>query len=321
MFNDIALIHNYIAEHRLLTHGSKIILGLSGGPDSVFLLHVLAPLHHTQQIYLFAAHLDHQWRANSSADVTFCAQLCASLHIPFEHATIAELGLNLKNNGSKEAVGRAARRQFFEQLRMKHTAEYIALAHHADDQQENFFIRLMRGTTLTGLIGMQPRSGYYIRPLLTTKKSDIVAYLHTHAISYLSDPSNTSAEFLRNRVREKVIPVVRDADARFDNNFAHTLTHLHEAEQFLTHLTTDTARTVTTPSGELDLAALLILHPYLRDRVLTQWLYTHKIPFTVSSTVIDEITRFIGNTKSTRHQMHTHWILCKSHATLSIKKQ
>ena len=151
--------------NNLIAESSKIILGLSGGPDSIYLLHKLASLRNTGTIKeLIAAHLDHEWRQDSAKDVAFCKQACKSLNVPFVSKKLSELNLSFK--GSPEEIGRNARRYFLEQIRTKHNADLIALGHHLQDQEETFFIRLIRGTSLSGLCAMWPKKGFYIRPLL-----------------------------------------------------------------------------------------------------------------------------------------------------------
>ena len=216
-------IHSFANSHKLLADNQTIIIGLSGGPDSVFLLHFLAHLRPTYNLTLVAAHLDHQWRENSADDVLFCRQLCDTLNIPLASNTISDLGLSLKFNGSQEEIGRKARRFFLESVKAQQNAHTIALGHHAQDQQETFFIRLVRGASLSGLTGMKVKEKDYIRPLLATNKKVILEYLHANNISYLRDPSNESDAYLRNRIRKHVIPALQLCDTRFETNFASTL--------------------------------------------------------------------------------------------------
>ncbi len=137
----IKQIDAFIAQYNLLPAGSTVVLGLSGGPDSVFLLHLLAD----KNIKLIAAHLDHEWRADSADDVTFCKKLAQKYNVPFITAKASELKRTFKWDGSQEQLGRAMRRHFFATVAAAHATDSIALAHHAQDQQETFFIRLMRG--------------------------------------------------------------------------------------------------------------------------------------------------------------------------------
>lgn len=318
----IDYIHSFIEKHALLPAGSTIIVGLSGGPDSVFLLHFLATLKAEKKLTLIAAHLDHQWRADSHKDVLFCEQLTLSLAIPFVSMKRSDLpGLY---TGSKEEQGRKARRAFFEQLKKQYHADAIALAHHAQDQQETFFMRLMRGTSLTGLTAIKPSHADYIRPLLKTNKSDIVAYLDEHSIAYLTDPTNSSSDFLRNRIRHTILPACTQADARFNHNFMFSLDRLQETEELLVDLTQEAfkkiALTSTTGGTALSLSGLLSLAPLLRQRVIFSWLWKEKVSFTPTQNFLNEIFRFLENKRSTRHKLGRTWALVKIKNILTVEK-
>src|SRR5579859_4278080 len=151
----ISRILEFTKNNHLIPDNHKIVVGLSGGPDSIFLLHLLADIRTQKNITLIAAHLDHQWRSNSAEDVIFCKKACDDLGIPFVSAQASDLSVAIKPNGSKEEVGRKLRRAFLESVAQQHNAHAIALAHHLQDQEETFLIRLIRGTTLSGLIGMR----------------------------------------------------------------------------------------------------------------------------------------------------------------------
>lgn len=332
----IPRIHSYIATHNLMPAQSRIIIGLSGGPDSLFLLHLLASLQKTHAIHLIAAHLDHEWRAESAQEALFCAAACAQLGIPFVTQKISELNTTITANGSKEQYARRMRRHFFEHVKYTHSADYIALAHHAQDQQETFFIRLIRGATATGIAAMRPQHGPYIRPLLETNKSDILTYLHNHGISYLTDPTNASSDFLRNRIRHTVLRPLYVCDSRFEKNFQRTIQHLNSTEQFLETLTfqlfsqitqtidqTDTPTTHTAQVTDtrdnkltynkiaLNIPLFHVQEPFMQYRLLMRFMTHARVPFTPTQALLQEISRFLAISGNKTHQLHTHWSLVK----------
>lgn len=316
-------INTFIERHSLMPPGSRIIVGLSGGPDSVFLLHLLHSLQKTLNLTIIAAHLDHQWRTDSAYDLFFCHSLAQSLGIPFVEAKASELQTTIKFNGSQEEVGRKLRRHFLEQVREQYNADFIALGHHAQDQQETFFLRLIRGTTLSGLISMRPKSGFYIRPLLATNKSDIIAFLKQKNIAYVQDATNNSELYLRNRIRSKILPALTDCDARFNTNFERTLKSLHETEDFLTRLTIQTFNAITEFDGQtyhLNIQAFFALEPVLQNRVLMHWLITEQVPYTPTETFLHEIKRFLSNKKHNEHSMHHLWSLQKDAGKATLLK-
>lgn len=322
--NLISTVHSHILEHQLIYPGSTVILGLSGGPDSLFLLHALIPLHANKTITLIAAHVDHEWRVDSSADVEFCRSVTQALGVELVHSKLSELATSFKFNGSKEEWGRKARRSFFEHVADTYNAQHIALAHHADDQQETFFIRLLRGASLTGLTGIKWKQGRYIRPLLGIYKQDILAYLHEHDIAYLTDPSNTAPDFLRNRIRSEVIPALRSCDARFDTTIATTINRLQETEQFLdslTHETYQTLRVETSPDTQaLKLASFLTLHHVLQQRILIYWFCKAQVPFNPSQALLNEVMRFLKLPGNKEHHLYPGWCIKKADGVVSIIK-
>lgn len=298
--------------------GSTIIVGLSGGPDSVFLLHALSALQVEKNITIIAAHLNHEWRAESAADERLCKELCEQLNIVLVSKKMSSLGLNIKFNGSKEELGRKARRYFFEMVAKEHRANAIALAHHADDQMETFFIRLMRGASLTGLAGMKSKDGLYIRPLLALKKSEIMHYLHAEGIAYAIDSSNESSEYLRNRIRTTLVPVLQNCDTRFDSNFTASHKQLQQTEEFLQELAQKTFKQIC-PENTMIIEPLLALHPVLRTRVIILWLCSSKVPFIPSQGFFDEIIKFLEKTGNGDHIFYGKWHIKKNNGNAFIE--
>lgn len=322
--NIFSNIDNYCKLHALLPKQSTIILGLSGGPDSLFLLHYLAEKHKQSSINLIAAHLDHEWRANSFNDANFCHKATSDFGIPLITARASELSFKPKFKGSKEELGRALRRHFFQTILKENNADRIALAHQMNDQQETFFIRMVRGSSLTGLCCMRPIQGPYIRPLLCTRRIDIINYLDEHQIAYLTDPSNESVLFLRNRIRHNLLPVIRTIDQRFDHNFAHMLCNLQETEDFLTELAQKSFKSISILSDQIlyiNTKDFMHYHPILQKRIVMIWLCHEQVPFNPSEAFIDEIIKFLGQQAGATHQLHQTWAITKHHKLAHIIKK
>jgi len=317
-------IKKFIQKNNLIPKNSKIILGLSGGPDSVFLLHFLTQLKKEGQIKeIIAAHLDHGWREESYKDAQFCLDTAKKHGIPCIVQKITELGLNLKFEGSKEEFGRKARRHFFQLIKKEHNFDLIALAHHAQDQQETFFIRLIRGSSLSGLTAIKPKYGPYVRPLLETNKKDLIDFLDTNEIPYLIDPSNVAEEFLRNRIRKHVIPALKQCDKRFDANFKETINRLQETEKFLEDLTQEKFNEISTEEKgifHINVKQLLHLHPVLIYRILIHWLIKQNVKFPVSEGFLDEMIKFLKQPGSKDHQLKHDWTLVKKKGIAHIRK-
>jgi tRNA(Ile)-lysidine synthase len=316
-------IYTAIEKDSLINPEDTLIIGLSGGPDSIFLLHALASLQGQLNLKLIAAHLDHGWRPDSGKDAEFCRQAASALGVGFVTRKFSDLGLSLKFNGSLEELGRQARRHFFESVRQDYQAQAIALGHHLQDQQETFFIRLIRGTSLSGLVSMRPRHGAYIRPLLSVSKDEMLAYLHEHGIAYLKDPTNDSDTFLRNRIRQQVLPALRTCDARFEQSFMATMERLHALE---THLEDETAQLLKSlalsksDKNGLDVRRIVQLPAIMQERLLIAWFCQENVPFPAREQFLKEIMKFMQSPRGGMHAVHHAWSLGKKQGIIWIEK-
>lgn len=311
----------YSDQHGLLPIGSSVVVGLSGGADSVFLLHVLCALRAERYITLIAAHLNHEWREQADADEQFCRELAESLDVTFVSEKLSKLAYVPDYNGSQEAMGRDARRFFFQSVCELFSAHSIALAHNAQDQIETFFIRLIRGASLSGLVSMQPRTGMYTRPLLATSADQIRAELAEADIAYLVDPTNESPTYLRNRIRLTVLPALRACDERFDITSRATIDRLADTEKFFIALTILLFEHMSrTQNGALWIDTRIIsTHPaVVQQRLIIHWLCTAAVPFEPTEAFIAEILRFICSDRGGTHQLDPAWHIQKKRGLASI---
>ncbi len=318
----------YSDEHNLITIGSTIIIGLSGGPDSVALLSILKKLQPQYNLTLIAAHLDHQWRKDSHKDEAFCKELAASHNIEYVSTKAEDITLpssKMKNPSSapKEEVGRALRRAFFNDLAHKHNATAIALGHHYNDQQETFFLRMIRGASIAGLAAMKPKQEIYIRPLLTCTKQEIIEYLASEGLKYLEDETNKDTHYLRNAIRHLVIPALRDCDTRFDVSFSKTFSNVQQTDAYLDRVTKTAFDHITSKQSNvlaLDKDKFLAIDSFLHHRLLVLWLCKEGVPFTPTTSFFNEIMRFMNNSGK-EHKVHTSWSIIKNAHQIRINHQ
>lgn len=316
-------IHAFIEKNQLIKPGDTIIIGLSGGPDSIFLLHFLASIREELNLELIAAHLDHGWRVDSAKDAQFCKETARGLGIECRIQKLSDLGLSLKFNGSLEEIGRQARRHFFETTLNQYQAQAIALGHHLQDQQETFFIRLIRGASLSGLVGMRPRHGNFIRPLLSISKDEILAFLHERNIAYLNDPTNDTDTFLRNRIRQQVLPALKACDARFEKSFIATMERLHALEVHLEQETAQLLQRLALHKGDkkgLQIKQLLLLPAIMQERLLIAWLCQEQVSFPVREQFLHEIMKFLHSPRGGMHAVHHAWSIGKKQEFIWIEK-
>lgn len=314
-------INNILNINNIFTDKPHIIIGLSGGPDSVTLLHIFSLFRDKYSITISAAHLNHGWRKESENDLLFCKNLCNSLKIPFYSAHANDLSISVKNNGSKEEIGRKLRRFFFSQIKEKIGANYIALAHHQQDQQETFFLRLIRGCSLNGLVGIRPFQQGYIRPLLSISRQEIMDYLKENNIPYVIDKSNDSDEYLRNRIRKYLLPQLKNIDARFDKKFATTLKTLQEENDSLDALAIQAHLSTFSKLDKKGNTKLFCsLGETLQKRVIVEWLSGEAVEFTPSQAYLMEILRFLRSPRGGTHQLHRQWSIVKKKNLFWLEK-
>lgn len=204
----------------------KVLVALSGGADSVALLRLLC----AQGSDVEALHCNFHLRGEESdRDEAFVTQLCKKLDVPLHiqhfktHEYARERGISI------EMAARELRYQWFEEMRQQLDADYIAVAHHQDDQAETLLLNLIRGTGLRGLAAMSPCNGHIIRPLLDMSKKEILQYLADIHQDYVTDSTNLERDALRNRLRLDIIPLLRDINPQATQHIAEAAMHVREA--------------------------------------------------------------------------------------------
>jgi tRNA(Ile)-lysidine synthase len=189
----------------MLAAGDSVLVGVSGGADSVALLHTLVVLAPSLGVSVRVLHVDHGLRAESARDADFVRRLGARLGVPVEVARVTV------GDGSVEAAARAARYAALEAAADRAGAARIAVGHTADDQAETVLMRVMQGSGVRGLAGIPAVRGRIIRPLIDARRADVVAALEQAGLPWIEDASNRDWRFLRNRIRHEVLPVVAGA--------------------------------------------------------------------------------------------------------------
>ena len=195
-----------LMKEEIIVQGDKILVAFSGGIDSVALLNLLLEVRESFGLRLGAAHLNHGYRENADADEAFCRSFCEEKEVPFFSRKMDVEAYAKAEKVSFEMAGRTLRYAFFEEVMKEKGFSKCATAHHLDDQVETVFLNLMRGTGLKGLTGISPLRGRYVRPLLSYKKSELLAYLERNQISFRHDHTNDEVEYQRNRLRNEVLP-------------------------------------------------------------------------------------------------------------------
>lgn len=216
-------VSEYIRRHRLIAAGDLVVVGVSGGPDSIALLHILLQLHESQGFRVHAAHLHHGLRAEADRDQELVEAVCQDWQVQLSTNRVDVGDLARKEKMSVEEAGREARYRFLEDLRQEIGGHKIATAHHRGDQAETVLLHLIQGTGALGLQGILPVRGRIIRPLLDLSKTEITDYLAQNGLPYRIDYSNYDNNYLRNRIRWELLPLLED---RFNPGMVDVLCRL-----------------------------------------------------------------------------------------------
>ena len=227
-------VRKTIEDYRMLSPGDKVVVGVSGGADSIALLNILRGMNDLK-LDITAAHLNHGLRGEEAdRDARFVEKAASALGLNYEYKKVDTLSYKEEKKLSLEDAARELRYEFFDEVRQRLKADKVATAHSRDDQAETVLMRLIRGSGLKGLSGISPVSrSYIIRPLLFIGRSEIEEYLKLRSIDWVEDSSNESYEFLRNRVRRELIPALKSYNPRIVETLARTAEVLKADEELI----------------------------------------------------------------------------------------
>jgi tRNA(Ile)-lysidine synthase len=278
----------------------RCLIGVSGGPDSVALLHKLRDEGFQE---LVVCHLDHGLRSESGTDAEFVERLARELGCEFHCDRVEIAALAKRQKRSIETTGRHARYEFFAKAAEYYKSPRLFLAHQADDQVETFISNLFRGTSATGLRGMRWMSTQNVgdvplsvsRPLLGTWRDEIIEYLEKHGINYLEDHSNADRRHTRNRLRHDIIPLLEKTFGREIRRAIWRAAEILHAEDELLHAQLGDEA----PPVEFAVAYLKSQHLAIQRRRLHAWLKARGIP-DVGFAEVESVRRLLdGRTAKT----------------------
>jgi len=274
-------VKQFIEKHQLVMRGDRVLVAVSGGPDSVVLLHRLIELREEFQLTLEVAHLQHGIRGEEArADARFVAELAAQLGLRFhlKEVSVPEIK-SLAGKGNLEALARQERYRFFAEVVSAHGLSKVATAHTRDDQAETLLMWFLRGSGMKGLGGMAPvhqvKSAVceltIIRPLLATSKAEVLSYLSDKSQSFRLDRTNQEPSFLRNWIRLELLPKIHE---RFGDRLSERLSQqaelLRDEDRWLTDWVQDVLQKVR-DGNEMRRDLLLVQPAAVQRRVLRLW--------------------------------------------------
>ena len=235
MNNDLlSAVSRFNEEKHLLQIGDKVLVALSGGAESVALLHLLISLREKYDLAISAAHMNHGIRgAEADRDEAFVRELCErwGIRLFCEKADVPAIAA--ENGESLELCGRRLRYDFFDRVSRGLGGAKIVTAHHADDNAETMLWNLTRGTGIAGLRGIPVQRGDIIRPLLCCTRADIAAYCAENKLDHVTDSTNQSDDYTRNKLRHRVMPVLRELNPNVSDTIGRTSDLMCEADDYL----------------------------------------------------------------------------------------
>ena len=298
MANLVKKIQNYAFQNNLWEKDSKIILGVSGGPDSVFLLDFFSKIARKYNLELHIVHVNYNLRGkDSKKDELFVAELGKKYNIK---VSVLSLKKN-KYQSNLENTLREIRYNYFEKLCQKLGFDLIAVAHNQDDQAETVLMRIIRGSGLNGLAAMKAKSGKIIRPLLQISKTAILAYNKQNKLGYRTDKSNLDTKFLRNKIRHGLLPYL---EKNFNPGIKKTLSEwslvVADDYDFIDKNAERFAKSVCkNKCGHFSAQKFMALHQAMQRQVLRNIFLKLKNNVTdIENQQIEELLKVIKSTKS-----------------------
>jgi tRNA(Ile)-lysidine synthase len=267
-------VREYCARNGLLGRGDKILLAVSGGPDSAALLHILHLLAGETGFEIAVAHLEHGIRGKESlGDRMFVKEQSGKLGLPFFSRSVVMAEVQ-KRNESLEEAARRVRYSFLFKLLNRTGFSTIATGHTLDDNIETLLFRLVSGTGPAGAVGILPRNGKVIHPLLSVTREEIMDYLSSHDFEYRTDKTNYDRRYPRNRIRHEVVPVLKEVNIRYREHMQHFMDIVGGEYRFMDRAAAQAldrlAVEMTDDAVSLSYAGFKALDPALRRRVILE---------------------------------------------------
>jgi len=292
-----------IKKHSMLAEKERVLIGLSGGPDSVCLLHVLHKLKDNFKLDLHALYIDHGLRPEEvPSEIRFCENLCENLTVPFITKSINVKSYAESRGMNRQEAARELRYMVFEETAYMINAQRIALGHTADDQAETLLMRLFRGSGPTGLSAIPPIRGIIIRPLIEIERREIERFLEEEQIDFIVDSSNLRKDYLRNKIRSSLIPMLKEYNPAIIDTLSRTATIFREENKYLDIIVAKTMMRLvsrkTDARIEFFLSPVEVMDKVLLRRVLRKAIEETKGLRGISFTHIEDIIDLIKSGKA-----------------------
>ena len=261
-------IQHFISDKSLFTREDKLILGISGGADSVCLMHILLELGYSFEL----AHCNFSLREEESdADEYFVQELAKKYQLKIHVKKFDTLIYAAENKISTQMAARDLRYSWFDKLLLKSGAKYLAIAHNANDDVETFFINLIRGSGLKGFLGIKEINNFIVRPLLSVSRLEIEQFIKERGLVFREDSSNSSVKYMRNKIRHQLIPLLSEMNPSIQQTVKNEMRILEDVSKVYASKIEEVRKDLTQVKNGIvqfkisDLLALNPLHTYLYE--------------------------------------------------------
>src|SRR5664280_2250341 len=277
----------FICENNIIRPGDKILLAVSGGVDSM----VMAHLFHDLQYNIGIAHCNFSLRGSESdKDEEMVRKYASDNNIPFHTTRFETKSFAKKNKLSVQMAARELRYNWFEEIRLKNGYDSIAVAHNLNDNIETLLINLVRGTGLTGMSGMKPISNRIIRPLLFASRQDIINFRNSYNISFSEDKSNADTKYIRNKIRHRIIPVLKEINPSIEITLNETAERFSGLNEIVSQYISCIKETVSEENEQFTKFNISRLKTHLNNRTLIYELFK---PFGITNAQITDLIKVI----------------------------
>lgn len=273
----LAKVYDFIKKNKMLSENDTVVCGLSGGADSVALLLALYELKEKLNITVESVHVNHCLRgAESDRDEMFCRELCKRLGIAFQAVSCDVKGFSVSENISTEEAARKLRYKIFEE---HSKGKKLATAHNANDNLETVIHNLTRGTGVKGLAGIPVKRGNIIRPLLTVTRQEIEDFLKKRGQEYVTDSTNLTDDYTRNKIRHRVIPILNELNNSVNETSVNTINAIREENDLIESIVSEAEKKCR--NGNC-LCGLSKFHPVIRKRCIAHLITENSLPYSFS---------------------------------------
>jgi len=270
-------VQHFITEKSLFKREDKLILGISGGADSVCLMHILLALGYSFEL----AHCNFNLRGEESdADEDFVKELAKEHQLKIHVKQFDTLAYTAENKISTQMAARDLRYAWFDELLIKSSAKYLAIAHHANDDVETFFINLVRGSGLKGFLGIKEKNNAIVRPLLSVSRLEVEQYLKERNLVFREDSSNASVKYLRNKIRHELMPLLAEINPSIQQTVKDEMRILEGVSKIYASKVEEVRKDLTQEKNgivQFEISSLLALDPlhnYLYELLVPYGFYT-----------------------------------------------